>query len=477
MTIENVDVTATLARVNKQLEKDRDMSETTRSLIEVLIVIVTLLVSRLGLNSRNSSKPPSIDPNRKKTSRKTSGKKKGAQKGHKGTTLTKVDDPDVVEKLCIDQHALPKGNYKHVGYESRQVFDIQISRTVTEYRAEILEDESGNRFVAPFPAGITQAAQYGSGVKAHAVYMSQFQLLPYGRITDYFAEQMGFPLSAGTIFNFNQSAYESLDVFDALAKQKLTEASMAHADETGINIDGKRRWLHCFSNDLWTMLFPHEKRGSDAMEDLGILPNFTGTLCHDHWKPYYKYDCQHALCNAHHLRELTCAFEQYKQQWAKQLQELLEEINIKMLEAGGTLSAKHQDAYRKKYRKILREADSECPLPKDKRKKGQRGRMKKTKPRNLLERLRDYENDTLRFMSSEEVPFTNNQGERDIRMTKVQQKISGCFRSMDGAKIFCRVRSYLSTCKKHDISATTALSLLFDGKLPDFDSCLNQPAE
>jgi len=313
MTIENLDVTATLERVNKQLEKDQDMSKTTRSLIEVLILIVTLLVNRLGLNSGNSSKPPSNDPNRKKAPRKKGNKKKGAQKGHAGTTLVRVDDPDVIENLSVDQKTLPKGNYKHVGYESRQVFDIQISRTVTEYRAEILEDENGKRFAAEFPAEITQAAQYGPGVKAHAVYMSQFQLLPYGRITDYFADQMGFPLSAGSLFNFNQSAYKSLEAFDALAKQKLIEASMAHADETGMNVDGKRRWLHCFSTERWTMLFPHEKRGSDAMEALGILPNFTGTLCHDHWKPYYKYDCQHALCNAHHIRELTCAFEQYEQ--------------------------------------------------------------------------------------------------------------------------------------------------------------------
>ncbi len=477
MTIENIDVSATLERVSKQLENDKEISETTRSLIEVLVLIVTLLVNRIGLNSRNSSKPPSADQNRKKPPCKGNEKKPGGQKGHKGTTLAKVDDPDIIEELSIDQRTLPRGDYKNTGYETRQVFDIQISRTVTEYRAEILEDQDGNRFVAEFPAGITQSAQYGASVKAHAVYMSQFQLLPYGRITDYFAEQMGFPLSAGTLFNFNQCAYDSLEGFEALAKQKLIEATMAHADETGMNVGGKRLWLHCFSNDLWTMLFPHEKRGGDAIEALGILPNFNGTLCHDHWKPYYKYDCQHALCNAHHIRELTCAHEQYEQQWAKAMRDLLEEINVKTIEAGGALNMQQQEIYRLKYRTIIHEADTECPPPKDKRKKGQRGRIKKLKPRNLLERLRDYEGDTLRFMTSIEVPFTNNQGERDIRMTKVQQKISGCFRSMNGAQIFCRVRGYLSTCKKHGISATTALALLFEGKLPDFDFCLNQPAE
>lgn len=391
--------------------------------------------------------------------------------------MKRVDNPDVIEELSVDRRTLPKGDYKQIECETRQVFDIQISRTVTEYRAEVLEDENGNRFVAQFPVGITQPAQYGAGVKAHAVYMSQFQLLPYGRIADYFAEKLNFPLSTGSLYNFNQCAYNSLESFEALAKQKLTESGVAHADETSINIGGKRHWLHGFSSDHWTILFPHEKRGSDAMNELGILPNFNGVLCHDHWKPYYKYDCSHSLCNAHHLRELTCAFEQYDQQWAKQIQDLLEQINIKTIEAGGVLGIEQQEAYRQEYRNILKKADSESPPPNDQRKKGQRGRIKKSKPRNLLERLRDYEDDVLRFMTSIDVPFTNNQGERDIRMTKVQQKISGCFRSMDGAQIFCRIRSYLSTCQKHGISASTGLTLLFEGRLPDFDFCLNHSAE
>ncbi len=399
MTIENIDVTSTLERVNKQLKNDTDMSETTRSLIEVLVLIVTLLVNRLGLNSRNSSKPPSSDPNRKKSPNKGKAKKRGGQKGHKGCTLVKVDDPDVIEELHINKGTLPKGDYKKVGYESRQVFDIQIARTVTEYRAEILADEKGNRFVAAFPDKITQPTQYGSGVKAHAVYMSQFQLLPYDRIKDYFAEQMDFPLSAGTLFNFNQRAYELLEPFEAMAKQRLSKVTRAHADETGMNVGGKRNWLHCFSSERWTILFPHEKRGSEAMDQCGILPDFNGTLCHDHWKPYYKYDCQHALCNAHHLRELTSAFEQYEQQWAKAMQDLLEQIRIKTIEAGGVLHPHLQQEYRLAYRKIISEGDKESPTPDEKRKKGQRGRIKKSKPRNLLERLRDYENDLLRFMT------------------------------------------------------------------------------
>ncbi len=470
MTIDSIDVTATLKEARITLDEDESLSPGTRSLMNVLILIITLMAGRMGLNSGNSSKPPSSDPNRKKTARKKTGKKPGGQKGHAGNTLNKVDNPDVVEVIEVDRRCLPKGDYKEVGHETRQVFDIKISRVVTEYKAQILENENGKRFVAQFPSGVKQATQYGSAVKAHAVYMSQFQLLPYDRIRDYFADQMGFPLSVGSLFNFNKQAYEALQTFETVAKRKLIEAVLAHADETGINVNGMRFWLHCFSNDSWTMLYPHEKRGSEAMDEFGILPNFNGTLCHDHWKSYYLYGCLHSLCNAHHIRELTYASEQDKQEWAESMKELLEEINKRTLEAGGVLSKYMQQKFRQEYRKIVADGETECPLPKEKRKKGQRGRIKKSKSRNLLERLRDFEDDTLRFMTLNVVPFTNNQGERDIRMTKVQQKVSGCFRSIEGARFFCRIRSYLSTCRKHNISPTTALELLFQGKLPDFDS-------
>jgi transposase len=469
VTIGKIDVTATLKKVEDLLAKDKTLSHSTRSLLEVLVLIVTLMADRLNLNSRNSSKPPSSDPNREKKPRKKGDRKPGGQNGHTGRTLKKVDDPDKVEVLKVDRTKLPKGQYTEVGYETRQVFNIEISRVVTEYQAQILEDKDGNRFTADFPEGVNQPVQYGTTVKAHAVYMSQFQLIPYDRLTDYFSDQLGIPVSAGSFFNFNRQAYDLLETFEALAKQKLIESALAHADETGVNINGDRRWLHCCSNDLWTLLYPHEKRGTEAMDEIGILPSFKGILVHDHWKPYYRYDCTHSLCNAHHLRELTRAWEQDKQAWAKEMHELLETINRKVLDAGGVLSKYMQQKFRQQYRDLIAAAEKECPPPDESRTKGQKGRIKRSKSRNLLERLRDFEDDVLRFMTIPEVPFTNNLGERDIRMTKVQQKISGCFRSMEGAKIFCRLRSYLSTCRKHGISSSDALEILFDGRLPDFD--------
>jgi transposase len=468
MKIENIDIEATIEKAQRIIREDNQLSPATKSMFEVMILNITLLANRLNLNSTNSSKPPSSDPNRKRKTKPETGKKAGGQKGHIGSTLKKVDNPDQVKLIEIDRRTLPPGNYREVGFETRQVFDIDISRVVTEYRAQILENDNGNRFVASFPEKVTKAVQYGTTVRAHSVYMSQFQLVPYNRIQDHFADQLNIPISEGSIFNFNQEAYQLLGEFENRAKNALAASNLAHADETGINIGGKGHWLHCLSNESWTLYHPHQKRGKDALHEMGVLPRFKGILCHDHWKPYYKFDCTHALCNAHHIRELTRAWEQDGQQWAKKLKSLLETINRKVNDAGGALNAKESEKYRRKYKKIIKQGEIECPEPIQPKKKGKRGRIKRSKSRNLLERLRDFEKDTLRFMDNEHVPFSNNLGENDIRMTKVQQKISGSFRSMDGAQIFCRTRSYLSTCRKRGVKSSEALDLLFNGKLPVF---------
>jgi transposase len=468
MKLNQISVNSTIQQAEKLLEEDKSVSPAVKTMFKLLIALVSVLMIRLNINSKNSSKPPSEDKNRERGSKKEkSGKKAGGQKGHVGTKLQKIEHPDKIERIKLDKRKLPKGEYRDVGYESRQVFDINITRIVTEYRAQILEDQHGRRFTAEFPAHVKCDVQYGSEAKVSAVYMSQFQLIPYQRIQDQFAEQMKLPLSAGTIFNFNQEAYKLLEDFDAIAKRELVASGLLHVDETGINVNKKGVWLHVAANDKWTYFYPHEKRGTEAMNDIGIIPNFRGVLCHDHWKPYYTYDlCMHALCNAHHLRELTQAEELDNQKWAKAMGALLSKINDDVDKAGDVLDDGVATSYREEYRNILRDGDKECPEPT--RKDGQKGRLKKSKSRNLLERLRDYENDVLRFMENKIVPFTNNLGENDLRMTKVQQKISGCFRSMEGAYMFCRIRGYLLTCRKNDVSATDALRLLFQGKMPTF---------
>jgi len=467
--LDGIDIDSTLKEMQSVLNNENDLSPALRSMIGVLIVLVKLLSHRMGLNSSNSSKPPSSDPNRLKSTRKRTGKKPGGQKGHPGSTLTQIEAPDEVELIRIDRRSLPKGRYKDIGVEKRQVFDIEIVRHVIEYQAQILEDAQGKRFVAPFPTGVSKAVQYGNTLKAHAVYLSQYQLLPYQRIQEYFGEQLHIPLSQGSLFNFNKEAFVRLADFSAISRDKLAGAERVHVDETGINIEGKRHWLHCASNDGWTDFFAHEKRGCKAMDARGILPRFTGVLCHDHWKPYYRYTgCSHALCNAHHLRELTCAHEQDKQVWAGKMKRLLEQMNHAVHDADGSLEKDKARHYRLRYQRLLQQAEIECPAPAQSQHKGKRGRVKRSKSRNLLERLIGYEDDVLRFMDNPIVPFTNNQGESDIRMTKVQQKISGCFRSMEGAEIFCRVRGYLSTCRKQGLKSSRAMEMLFEGKLPDF---------
>jgi len=463
----NIEIKQSIKAARELLDQEKGLSPAFRAAMSVMFMAVSILLGRVNLNSRNSSKPPSSDPNRERIS-KSRGLKRGGQQGHVGTTLKQVEDADEIKEILVDRSALPGRAFTHAGFERRQVVDIDIRRVVTEYRAEILKDAKGKRYVAPFPDGVTRPVQYGKGIKAHAVYLSYFQLLPYKRIEDYFRDQLQIPISSGTICNFNQDASKRLEPFESWLTGALSKSSVLHADETGINVDGKRHWLHCNSNGSLTYYYPHAKRGKDAMDEMGVLPHFSGVLCHDHWKPYYRYDCTHSLCNAHHLRELERAWEQDKQQWAKQMQMLLCEMNAAVHDDGGCLSPEVGESFRKRYRTLLLEADAECPPPNESNRKGARGRLKRSKSRNLLERLRDYEDDVLRFMDNKGVPFTNNQGENDLRMTKVQQKISGCFRSFKGATAFCRCRSYISTCRKQGVSSSQALRTLFDGKKPAF---------
>lgn len=485
MKLNNINVGEAIAKAEKLLDHDKSISPAVGETFKVILVLSRAMMERLSLNSQNSSKPPSSDfsnPGQEQKDgegnnseedeqkkKKKSNRKPGGQPGRQGSQLKPVDDPDEIQSLKLDKRTLPRdGHYQPDGFEARQVFDLEISLHVTEYRAEVWRDKQGNRYVAPFPDGVTRPAQYGVGVKAHSVYLSQYQMLPYDRIANYFEHQAGIPISPGTLHNFNSRAYELLEQFEKLTVQKLINSTVLHGDETGINVNSKRLWLHVVCSDKWSLFAPHAKRGHQAMIDMGVLPHFRGTLCHDHWRPYYRFDqCEHSLCNAHHKRELTWSVEQDEQQWAQDFLDLLFKIKDKTEASGGELTARQQTYYQEKYRQCLLEAEKECPAN-TKRKPGQRGRIKQSKSRNLLVRLRDFMDDVLRFTTSPDIPFTNNQGENDIRMTKVKLKISGCFRSFKGAQIFCRIRGYLVTCRKHGVQPTEALRLLFSGKLPDF---------
>jgi len=237
--LKDVDVETTIKKVKELLAQEKSLSPALKSTIEMLILIVTLLVNRLGLNSANSSKPPSTDPHRQRKDKKKHQKKPGGQHGHIGSTLKQVKEPDEIKVLKIDKRTLPRGkHYRDMGFERRQVIDIKLSTLVTEYRAQKVEDENGKQYVAAFPKAVTRSVQYGAGLKAHSVYMSQFQLIPYNRIEDHFNDQLNMSISPGTLYNINRQAYEKLACFETIAINKLASAALVHADETGINVNG-----------------------------------------------------------------------------------------------------------------------------------------------------------------------------------------------------------------------------------------------
>lgn len=470
MKLRNIDVTDTVAKA-KALADTGSLSAEAKIVIGILITIIELFAKALGANSRNSSKPPSQDPNRKKSTKAKGTRKPGGQPGHTGTTLEQVANPNEIVPISIDKRTLPKGkNFTQAEPIRRQVFNVQANIVITEYQAEVLVDEEGNRYSAEFPQGVDAPTQYGPSVRGLVAYMTNYQMTPAERTADHLAHHFGLPIGVGTVCNINADAGVRLQQFLASARIALRASEALHADETGVNVGGKRAWLHSLSNDKWTLFGVHAKRGSEGTDALEVVQNYTGILIHDNWSTYFKYPCQHALCNAHHLRELTRAFEDYRQGWAKDMHALLLDINDEVNSSEtGCLSPQRAALREVEFDEIIRRGEVECPPPTpppEKEKK--RGRQKKSPPRNLLERLRERRREVLRFMIDSRVPFTNNQAERDIRMTKVHQKVSGCFRSMDGAGAFCVIRSFISTCLKHGLSPAEALTDLFRGKLPEF---------
>ena len=275
MKIEKIDVSALVNKASALL-KNEQMSFPIRTTIKLLLKVITALIKQKTLNSRNSSIPPSKDPNRPKDSKSKKKKKPGGQKGHKGSHLEPTDNPDEVKKISIDRDTLPPAAYKAAGVEKRQIFDVKISLHITEYQGEVLEDQDGTHWVALFPEEVNNPTQYGNGIKAHCVYMSQFQLIPLRRVTEYCRDQLGIPLSKGSISNFNQAAYEKLEDFEMWARKTLLDSPLNNADETGVNVNGKGLWFHLLSNNKVALYPVDSARGTEAMNRMGVLPKYKG---------------------------------------------------------------------------------------------------------------------------------------------------------------------------------------------------------
>jgi transposase len=431
------------------------------------------LEDQLAKNSRNSGKPPSSDGfNRPapKSLREKSTRPSGGQPGHPGSTLCLVAVPDHVQvhraTSCLRCGRSLAGQSPE-GVEKRQVHDLPPQRLiVTEHQAEFTRCTCGCLNKAHFPPEITAPVQYGSGVKAAAVYFRNYQLLPSDRTCELFADLFDCPISEGTLANILADCHARLEGPTQQIKAQIVGASIVHVDETGSRVDKKLWWIHVASTTAATHYAIHPKRGTEAMDAINILPEFQGRAIHDHWKPYFLYDCDHGLCNVHHLRELTFIHEQIGQPWAKEMKTCLIDMKDAVDQARPRAKALPQiteQILRLRYQAILDEGyrqNPEQPAPSP----GKRGRAKKSKALNLIERLDDHRSQVLAFLSDFTVPFGNNQAERDIRMTKVQQKISGVFRSEEGAQAFCRIRGYISTARKNAIGAFDALRRAFTGK-------------
>lgn len=330
----------------------------------------------------------------------------------------------------------------------------------------------GAATTAEFPADVTNPVQYGPQVKQLAVYLRTEQFIPYERERQLLADLFELPISPGTLQNFVTTAAETVEPALQAIKEALIQAEVAHADETGFYVNGQRCWLHTVSTDEMTYYEPHAKRGQQATDAIGILPEFKGTLVHDAWATYFKYQLLlHALCNAHHLRDLTAVVENDQQSWAMLMIACLlaakERVAAARQAGENELPADDLARIHQLYDAIVCLGLEENPLPEAHPPPGKRGRPKKTKARNLVERFDQHKAAILRFVHDFKVPFDNNLAERDIRMMKVQQKISGCFRSWEGAEQFCRLRSYISTIRKQGLSVWEALGTLFNGDVPD----------
>jgi len=435
------------------------------------------LEAQIAQNSRNSSKPPASDGYEKpkpKNNRRKSNKQNGGQPKHEGHTLESVLQPDHIEShavsMCSHCHA-DLTAVEATAVEKRQVFDLPPVRIeVSEHQAEIkICPHCGEETKASFPAGVTSATQYGPRIQAQASYFNTYQLIPLARTGALFDDLYGHALSEASVLTANQRLEKQVQPANEQVKAALQAADVVHFDESGLRIEGKLQWLHVASTPSLTSYAAHAKRGREAMDAINILPHLQGTAVHDHWRSYLVYkQCDHAFCNSHHLRELKLMHEEYDQPWAAEMQTLLLDIKQKVAETvaddnrlATRLAPDLLAQFEARYDQLLAAGFALNPPPP--KPPSSRGRPKQSKPKNLLDRLQTHKPQVLAFMYDLRVPFDNNQAERDVRMVKLKQKISGTFRSQAGAQTFCSIRSYISTAHKNGQRIIDAISDAFAG--------------
>jgi transposase len=426
-------------------------------------------------DSHNSSKPPSSDGLAKpkpKSLRPPSTRRTGGQPGHPGRTLRMVDMPHRTVRHQVARCAdcgRSLADQAPDRIERRQVFDLpEPTLEVTEHQADVKTCPCGCVTRAAFPPEVTAPVQYGQRVKSVAVYLKEYQLLPFDRLTEIMRDLFACDtFSAGTLANLTTACADRLEPVEAIIRAQVAAADVVGFDETGVRATGSLHWLHTASTRWLTWYFAHTRRGCDAMDAADILPEFRGRAVHDFFRSYEQYDCDHAFCNAHLLRELIFLWEEQDQPWAKTMIDHLLTIKAAVdtaRDAGlAALPDADLDRFHQGYLHIVDVGYVQNPLTAPAPGPPRRGRRKQSKARNLLERFRDHPGGILAFMRDFAVPFTNNLSERDLRMMKLRQKISGTFRNFEALVGFCRIRGYVSTARKNGLSAIDALRRAFSG--------------
>lgn len=436
--------------------------------VSELAAKVAELEARLNQNSSNSSKPPSSDPPwmRPQAKRTKTGKKPGGQPGHKGHGLAINREPDEIVELraancgrCGADLSGEEGDCRNIRY----LIDIRIKTVITAFRQmESICPDCGAENLAAFPPGVTGTKQYGNGVRAISVLLTNYAMVGIDKTQRIISDVFDVPLSTGTIVSMTKDcAVKSEPLLQEVA-DRLKNAAVIHNDETGVRVNGERYWLHTASNREATYNTVSPKRGQEGIDGNGVLKDFKGTAVHDCWQSYFKYDnCDHALCNAHLLRELTAVTENTEQKWAGQMKELILEmkkVTERYKEAGRKgLSGYYDRKFTKEYDRITELGESENPL--------REGSRNRSRPRCLLDRFIKYHAEICRFASDFRVPFDNNQAERDIRNAKVKQKVSGGFRTDNGVENYGKISSVIGTAVKQGMSAFHAVSGVVSGKL------------
>jgi transposase len=465
-----------LKQENEQLKKE---NQELRQTLEVAMREIKSLKDKLDQNSRNSHWPSSRDkgkkPKRTRSLRQKSDKKPGGQKGHQGHTVKFSEHPDEViphrPANCDQCQKELTATDETIAVQKRQVHDLPpIEIVVTQHEAEtVLCQGCGHQTAGLFPEEVTNPVQYGKRIKQLALYLKHQQLIPYGRSQQFFADLFDLSLSPGTLQNMTRKGADAIEPVQAKIKAALEKSDVIHLDESGCYIGGERHWLHVTSTPHLTYYRAHKSRGRLALNEIEILLNFTGTAIHDNWASYWGYDCDHGLCNVHHLRELKAVEQNDAQVWANRFALFLLAVKARVKEAKlETLTCLPPDAItqiERLYTQLVDQALRANAPPENGWPAGKRGRAKKTKACNLAERFEKRQNEILRFAYDFKVPFDNNLAERDIRMLKVQQKISGCFRSQQGADDFFAIRSYISTIRKQGLSVWDALGSLFSDQV------------